>query len=309
MTSASSAEGVVGTLSEASFASRLQTGLALRVGPFNARIVANASGIEEPLYGLYRDYRLLPDPSVFSFHAQIQERRTAPFFGRRLVRFSVDGRTPHEDMPAEQALPVLEWGLNLVIALRSHQYLMLHSAAVALNDSGLLLPATPGSGKTTLSAGLALRGWRLLSDEFGLLRPGTTDLVPIPRPLALKNESIEVIREFDADAHIGPSIPNTRKGTVAHLRPPGSSILEAERTAAVKWIVFPQWEAKSECVISEISKSEAFMLLATNAFNYELLGDAGFDTVARLVENAACFDLVYSDLDTAVGALSDVLSQ
>ncbi len=308
MTTESSAEGVVGALSEAAFASRLSTGLALRLGPFNARIVVKGGGIDEPLYELYRDYRLLPDPNVFSFHAQIQERRTVPFFGRPLVRFSVDGRVPHEDMPAEQALPVLEWGLNLVIALRSHHYLMLHSAAVALNDNGLLLPATPGSGKTTLSAGLALRGWRLLSDEFGLLRPGTTDLIPIPRPLALKNESIDVIRDFDSAAYVGPAIPNTRKGTVAHLRPPGTSILDADRTAAVKWIVFPRWEAQSECIISEVSKSEAFMLLATNAFNYELLGDAGFDTVARLVESAECFDLVYSDLDTAVGALSEVLS-
>ena len=64
----------------------------------------------------------------------------------------------------------------------------------------MLLPAAPGSGKTTLCAGLSLRGWRLLSDEFGLIRPGTTDLVPVPRPMALKNESIDVIRQFDREA-------------------------------------------------------------------------------------------------------------
>ena len=210
-------------------------------------------------------------------------------------------------MPAEQALPVLEWGLNLVIALRSHSFLMLHAAVVAMGDKGLLLPANPGSGKTTLSAGLALRGWRLLSDEFGLLRPGTADILPVPRPLALKNESIEVIRDFSSAAHIGPATHGTRKGTVAHLRPPGDSIAGSDRTAEGKWIVFPRWEAGSECVITEVSRGEAFMRLAANAFNYELLGEAGFETVTKLVERAECYDLVYSDLDLAVGALADLL--
>ena len=133
---------------------------------------------------------------------------------RRCVRFLVDGRAPHEDLPARQALAVLEWGLNLVIALRMHCYLMLHSAVLERAGRGLLLPAAPGFGKSTLCAALANRGWRLLSDEFGLIRSGTTDLLPLPRPIALKNESIDVIRAFAPDAYIGPSIPNTRKGTV-----------------------------------------------------------------------------------------------
>ena len=46
------------------------------------------------------------------------------------MRFIVDGRVPHEDLPAAQALAVFEWGLNLVIALRSHRFLMLHAAVL-----------------------------------------------------------------------------------------------------------------------------------------------------------------------------------
>lgn len=309
MTDLESSIRTVGALGEGRFEASLKTGLAVRLGPFNANIIARSDNVVEPLFALYRDYRLLDQPNVFSFHARIDERRALSRPARPMVRFSVDGRVPHEDMPAYQALAVLEWGLNLVIALRSHNFLMLHSAALAWNGQGLLLPAAPGSGKTTLSAGLALRGWRLLSDEFGLLRPGSTDLFPSPRPMALKNESIDVIRSFAPESYIGPAIRNTRKGTVAHLRPPAESIRASEQTAETKWIVFPRWEPKADCVIGEVSKAEAFMLLATNAFNYELLGESAFDTVARIVDGADCFDLVYSDLDVAVGALTEVLTE
>lgn len=199
--------------------------------------------------------------------------------------------------------------MNLVIALRSHCYLMLHSAVVALDDKAMILPAAPGDGKTTLCAGMALRGWRLLSDEFGLLRPRTTDLVPVPRPMALKNESIEVIRAFDADACIGPTTRGTRKGDVAHLRPPDDSVASASRPARASWIVFPRWVPGADCVITELPKAEAIMLLASHAFNYEVLGEAGFDSIVGLVSQSRCLEFEYSDLDLAVEALTDFASR
>jgi HprK-related kinase A len=209
-------------------------------------------------------------------------------------------------MPAVQALAVLEWGINLVIALRSHCYLMLHAAVVERGGHTLLLPAAPGYGKTTLCTGLALRGWRLFSDEFGLLRPGGIEVTPAPRPMALKNQSIEVIRQFAPAAHIGPAIPGTRKGTVAHVRPPADSVVNAAQCAPARWIVYPRWQADARCSLLEISPAESFMLLATNAFNYELLGERGFDTVRRLIAATRSFRLVYSNLDEAVDTLTQL---
>ncbi|MDJ0911625.1 MAG: HprK-related kinase A [Woeseiaceae bacterium] len=291
-------------LTSAEFRQRLKSGLGIGIGPFAAHIRAEPESLVHPLHGLYANYPLLPDDSVFSFHARLDLARAFPRVHRRMLRFSVDGQEPHEPMPAEQALPVLEWGINLVIAMRSHAFLMLHAAVVELDGGGMLLPAAPGYGKSTLCAGLSLRGWRLLSDEFGLLRPRTTDLIPVPRPVALKDASIDVIRDFDADAVLGPSTPNTRKGTVAHLRPPGDSVALAGEPAAARWIVFPRWEPGEPSRLTPISGAEAFMLLATNAFNYELLGEAGFDTVADVVAASRCFRFVYSDLEDAVEQLT-----
>lgn len=300
----------VSDLTESQFECTLRDGgLGVRIGPFNARLRANVSGLNEPLYRLYQDYPLLDEDEVYSFHVRMSPRRAFPRVYRHMVRFTVDGRKPHEDMPVEQSLPVFEWGMNLVIALRSQCFLMLHAAVLERNGNALILPAMPGDGKTTLCAGLSQRGWRTFSDEFGLIRPHTTKMIPAPRPMALKNQSIDVIAKFSPDAYIGPATLNTRKGTVAHLKPSRESTLRQDETATAKMIVFPRWVENSELKLESISKTDSFMLLATNSFNYELLGEAAFQTVRELLGGAQCYRLEYSDLDEATARLTELADE
>jgi HprK-related kinase A len=298
----------VGDLPAGEFAARLRRdGVVVRIGPFDLRVQARCGGLAGPLQSLYRDYPLLTGERVLHAHVEVRDVMRWRPLPRRQVRFIVDGRAPHEDMPAGQALPVLEWGINLVIALRFHCHLMLHAAVLERGGRALLLPAWPGHGKTTLCAALTHRGWRLFSDEFGLVRPGARELLPVPRPMPLKNDSIGVIRDFVPEAFLGPTIQGTRKGTIAHVRPPADSVARAHEAARVGWIVFPRWEAGAALSLEEMPKAEGFMQLATNAFNYEMLGEAGFETARGLVDDARCFRLVYSDLGQAIGALNQLV--
>jgi HprK-related kinase A len=298
----------IAAIGEPEFAARLAgEGLGVRIGPFDVKIGSEVRAIDLALHALYRDYPLIDNEDhVFNIHLRIALARHWRRPQERMVRLLVDGRAPHDDLPAGQALAALEWGLNLVIALRSHSWLLLHSAVVERRGGVLLLPAWPGSGKTTLCAALVFRGWRLFSDEFGLVEPAGGAVAPIPRPMPLKNESIEVIREFAPNAELGPTIPNTRKGTISHVKPPTESIRDSEITAPARWIVFPRWSADAPFLFEEMPKVEAFMMLATNAFNYEMLGESGFTAVRRLVERARCFQLVYSDLDQAIACLDEL---
>jgi HprK-related kinase A len=297
--------GAVGDLSARDLERVLRTdGLAFQAGPFDFLLRARVHGLAPVLRELYRDYPRLDPHRVFSARVAIRTRRSLRRPWVELVRFTVDGRPPHEDMPAAHALAVLEWGLNLVTAMRHQRYLMLHAAVVERNGRALLLPAWPGHGKTTLCAALVHRGWRLLSDEFGLVRPGTTALLPVPRLMPLKNESIGVIRSFAPEAVIGPEIVGTRKGTVAHVRPPRDSVLRGREPAEAGWLVFPRWIAGAALQFEPVPKAQAFMELATNAFNYEVLGAAAFETVHRLVGVTTCHRLIYSNLDHAVEALT-----
>lgn len=299
----------VGSLAPAAFAEQLQrAGVGFQVGPFKLHVRTPGIDLAEPLHALYRDYRLVGDAgSVFNARLVMRRVRVRAWGkSRKTVRVSVDGFVPQEDMPLEHALPGLEWALNLVIAMRHQAFLMLHAGVLERNGEALVLPASPGHGKTTLCAALAHRGWRFMSDEFGLVRPGSTELWPLPRPMPLKNESIEVIRSFAPSAHIGPASAGTRKGTVAHLRAPADSIHKDALPARARWVVFPRWQAGAKIEIDQVPQAQAFMELATHAFNYETLGLAGFRAVRDLIDASSCHRLVYSDLDEAVHALDEL---
>lgn len=298
----------VADLPSAEFVARLRgPSLGVRIGPFDIAIQARVTEVERELQHLYGDYPLLSPGQDYGIHVRIEESRQWLPRPRRTVRFLVDGRAPHPDLPRDQALAVLEWGINLVIALRYHCFLMLHAAVVERSGKALVLPAAPGSGKSTLCAALVHRGWRLLSDEFGLVRPGSIDLLPLPRPMPLKNESIAILEEFAPNAEWGPVIRNTRKGTIRHLRPSRSAVDMAAIPAAARWIVFPEWRRDAAVDLRPIAPIEGFAQIASNAFNYEMLGQDGFRTVAGLVNASQCFMLDYSRLDEAVAALDELV--
>lgn len=292
-----------GTLDTPTFAARLRNGQGLRIGPFDFRLTIRVPEVARSLHSLYRDYPLLDDERIFHGHVSLDEVRPHWPGASRVVRFRVDGRAPHEDRPAAHALAVLEWGLNLVIALRFHGWLMLHAAVLERDGCALVMPAMPGHGKTTLCAALAHRGWRLLSDEFGIVRPGSIDFVPLPRPMPLKNASIDVMRAFAPRATFGPRIEGTEKGTIVHLRAPPASVARADETAHARWIVFPRWVAGAPLSIEPVAAHDGFLALATNAFNYELIGEPAFETVKAIVGASRRMRLRYSVLDEAIEAL------
>lgn len=299
----SSLAGTVSALAPDVFAERLREGLGLRIGPFDFRLRVRVPGLAHALHSLYGAHPVLDDERVFHGHVSLDEVRARWPGSPRRVRFRVDGRRPHEDRPIGHALAVLEWGLNLVIALRFHGWLLLHAAVLERDGRALVMPAMPGHGKTTLCAALAHRGWRLLSDEFGIVRPGSTDFVPLPRPMPLKNESIDVLRAFAPQAWFGPRIEGTMKGTISHLRAPADSVARANETARAAWVVFPRWNAGAGLSLEPVSLQDAFFSLATNAFNYELIGEPAFETVKSIAGESQRLRLRYSSLDQAVAAL------
>jgi HprK-related kinase A len=165
----------------------------------------------------------------------------------------------------------------------------------------------PGSGKSTLTAALTARGFRLLSDEFGIVRLADAQLLPLLRPIGLKNESIDVIARFAPQAPLGPRFPKTRKGTVAHLAPADAAIAARHVPARAALIVFPRFDPAVETQVAPIPKARAFGRLAVNSFNYETLGPAGFDAVSRLVAHSDSFQLVFRDLEQAINAIEQRL--
>lgn len=283
-------------------------GLKVVMGPFNVCIQTRHRPLIKQLYTLYSHYRLAQN-EITEFHVCIIPERSIRNPLKLNVRFLIDGQSPFESFPEDQALAVLEWGINLAIAVRVNHLLLLHSAVVEKKGAAVLFPAWPGSGKTTLCTALCHRGFRLFSDEFGLMDYQHGIFFPIPRLMPLKNESIAVIRKLLPQAVIGQPIPNTHKGTVAHVRPPEESMQLSENTAQARWIIFPKWIAQAATRLEAIADAEAFMLLASNAFNYEVLGANGFRAVEQLVASCDCYTLTYSDLDEVTAVLHHLVDE
>jgi hypothetical protein len=278
-----------------------------RLGPFSAHI-------ETPLRGLRRLIAWCygaPEPnnthSLVQFHVRIQHGPIHRRVWAPQAIFRADTQTPFAPFPKDHAFPLLEWGLNWCIATRGHQYLMLHAGVLERGGHALILPALPGSGKSTLTAALALSGWRLLSDEFGLLDWRTGLLQPLPRAIPLKNRSIDVIRDFAPErADIGPTFPKTRKGDVAHLRPPSESRARQHEPARPAWIVFPRYRAGSRLRLTQLNDSLAFTRLSQNAFNYHLLGATGFEALRGLIQGCRCWSAEYGSLESILPALEQL---
>lgn len=298
-------------IKDVSFSSLARTakqdsGLCVDIGPFVVRLRTRDTSFLRTFATLYQDFSLSANAFI-DFHVDINRPAGFRRWLRPQIIFSIDGHVLFEPFPASHAMPLFEWGLNWCIARRGHQNLMLHSAVVEKYGKAVIFPAFPGSGKSTLSAALGLRGWRFLSDEFGLVRSRDGLLLPMPRPVPLKNESIQVIRDFASSAVMGPLFPKTRKGTVAHLKSPTESVEQNKNVVKPAMVIFPHYQKNSEVVLRTLPKHFAFLKIATHAFNYEVMGQTGFELVRNIVNSCVCFNLTYSDLDEVIKRLDKLI--
>jgi HprK-related kinase A len=163
--------------------------------------------------------------------------------------------------------------------------------------------------RATEHRALSSRGYRLLSDEFAAVRLGDGELLPALRPIALKNESIEVIRRFAPRARLGPLYPGTRKGDVVHAAPDAASVAARATPAVPGLVVFPRYESGAATALRPFSRAQAFARLGVNSFNYAELGPFGFDAVRGLVERCECYRLVYTSLEEAIRIIDGLVDR
>ncbi len=274
----------------------------LSIPPFQIRLETDISLVSDSIEKLYSKENLLigNENQFFDFHIKVTTPTLYRKYFRPQAQFFSDGKAPFKPLPISQAYPFFEWGLNWCIASYTYQYLILHAAVIEKNNQAIILPGKPGAGKSTLCAALVCSGWRLLSDEMAVIDLQTLELLPVVRPVSLKNESIEIISEFAPDAEFGDTFFDTAKGVVSHLKPPEESMKNNRRRAKAHTIIFPQFTSQADMKLTKKSRAETVLELARNSFNYSVLGQQGFDVLCELVTEINCFEFEYSSLDEAI---------
>ena len=275
-------------------------GFYLRTGPFTTHVRTTIPALLDEITGLYEGHPITLRAKFADFHVAVERPFGLHRWYRPQVKFAVDGVMPFRPLPADQAMPLFEWGLNWCVANHATELLVIHAAAIEKAGRAVIMPGKPGAGKSTLTAGLVHRGWRLLSDELTLVSLDDGNVTGLARPISLKNESIDLIRGFIPGAKMSRVAHDTAKGSVAILKAPAESIARVAESARPTWIIFPKYLNGLPAVLERKSKAATLIEVAKSSFNYSIHGSRAFTVLSDIVDACACYIFSYADLNEAV---------
>ncbi len=282
------------------------SGAQLEIGPFTVNVKLEFKNIRDEFIKIYREYPFYNDPVIHDNYIHIYGRNFYRKYMRPQAFVDVGMNEEFIPLPASMGMVSLEMGLNWQVASACKQYLMFHAGVVAKDGVGLIMPAASGSGKSTLAAGLSYRGWQLHSDEFGLLDLESEELVPYPRAVSLKNESIPVMKNWVAQSHenhldyFTEEFEGTPKGTICYMRPTTQSINAMHERTKPNIVILPIFDPASKPEIRPITKTMAFFRTVMSSANYGDIGADAFHAISNLIDNARVCEIVYPTLDDAV---------
>jgi len=280
----------------------------IQVGAFSFAVTLPMAERElvKEISDLYARYPQFGPEALPDFTISVQYPNLWRRFVKRRIQLFLDGQVRYRDMPPDLGVPLIESAINLWMGTYVNRFLLIHSGVVERKGHAILLPGASGSGKSTLSAVLSSRDWRLLSDEIAMVRLTDGLILPHPRPISLKNTSIEILSELAPDAHFTRRYEGTVKGTVAFLRVPRDAIERAMEPAKPAFVIFPKFNPNGGTELTRLDKARAFMALVENTPGYSTLLETGFESLAALVEVCDHYRLSYNSVDDAVSLIDSL---
>lgn len=195
-------------------------------------------------------------------------------------------------------------------ALRRHRlFLNIHAGVVSSPAGCVLLPASPGSGKSTLTAALLHAGLGYFSDEVALLSDDLA-IAPFPQAICLKESGIAAVTAFRPEAAHLPLHRRSDGKRVAYLPPPRARLAGPEERGTVRALVFPRYVAGAALRFQPIARSVALARLLGQCTVLERTLDvASVDRLVSWIGGLECRDLVYGDTEEGVAAVTGLLAE
>jgi HprK-related kinase A len=207
-----------------------------------------------------------------------------------------DGRAIVRRAPAGLAIARVVWEVNRGVVEEAQNQLLLHAAAAERDGRVVLLAGPEGSGKSTLVAALVRSGLRYVTDETVAVElPGVT-IAPYPKPIALDRGSLESLGDLSA------AVPSTLATGLEQRLVPAQAIRPdavASAGGVASLLVLPAYRPGRPTSAQSISRADAAIVLAEQAFNFRALGPGRVEAIAELVRSCKCYRLDVGDLDAA----------
>ena len=209
----------------------------------------------------------------------------------------------------DQLAPIVK-SLVWQTAVRDQPFFLdIHAGVVGNGAACVILPAAPGSGKSTLTASLVHAGFEYFSDEVALLREGSLDVYPVPLAICVKTTGVEALAERFPELR---ALAIHRRGDgkdVIYLAPPRASLPASAEAHPVAAIVFPRYVAGASTELAALAKVDAIKRVMDECLVVTPpLDSAKVGALVRWIERTPCYSLRYDSSDDAVAAVRSVFA-
>lgn len=281
-----------------------------------------------PVAHAARRYRILGSHFTIRFSSEAQVQVVHPVLDHLATNAEASAATPTEvdvveasgnllvyrdrelfaASPGIDALAPIVKSLVWTTAVRDQRFFLnIHAGVVSDGTRCILLPAAPGSGKSTLTAALVHAGYEFFSDEVALLEDRTLDVFPVPLALCVKDSGIEVLADRFPQLR---ALAIHRRGDgkrVAYMPPPARSRPTSESARPVGALIFPRFTPGGGTSFAPLPRPEALQRLMTECIGVaEALDTHRVEALVRWISAIPCYALAHGSTDEAIAAVASV---
>lgn len=184
--------------------------------------------------------------------------------------------------------------------------LHLHCAGLALDGRGVLISAPSGTGKTTLAAALALRGWSYTSDEAIAFESDRTTGSGFPKPLLIKPGGGSLLPELEgASVSLSTEHMPWLLVPISALGAPVAPTLEPRLII----ILHKSFDGSTDRIplTNTLHPSDAAVALLGQTMDAERFGPDAIGVLSRVAARSLCISMSVGPLDEAAESIEDVM--
>ena len=184
-------------------------------------------------------------------------------------------------------------------AINAHNFLFyIHAGTVGTDQACVLLPAAPGSGKSSLTAALTHKGCRYFSDEVALIEPESFMVNPMPLAFCAKSTGWDVLAGYYPEILSAPTHSRSDGKIVRYVAPPPASVQKTP--ASITHMVFPRYDKASKTELKPIARSEALGRVMVECLGQkQRLDRNNVEQLIGWISGIQCYALPFSSLDEA----------